>query len=214
MFDLDLTLPIHPITGDQALALLPSGRPIWPIHGAADDDDADDDAKPDKGGKSDKDEPDEVTKWKTLARKHEGQLKKLGIKSPEEVEELRNAARRLRELEDADKSESEKAKEEAAREKKRADEAEARLVRLEVGAEKGLTPSQARRLVGSTREELEADADELLEAFGGSKDKKGDGDERPGGLKRPDVKPRSGTVPDAEPEDNDPAKLAAMVPRN
>lgn len=30
---------------------------------------------------------------------------------------------------------------------------------------KGLTPAQAKRLVGSTLEELEADADEILEAF-------------------------------------------------
>ena len=37
-----------------------------------------------------------------------------------------------------------------------------RANRAEVALVKGLTPTQAKRLVGSTREELEADADELL----------------------------------------------------
>ena len=36
---------------------------------------------------------------------------------------------------------------------------------LEVAHEKGLTPAQAKRLVGNTREELEADADEVLRDF-------------------------------------------------
>jgi hypothetical protein len=38
-------------------------------------------------------------------------------------------------------------------------------VRREVAAAKGLTEAQARRLQGSTREELEADAESLLDAF-------------------------------------------------
>lgn len=37
--------------------------------------------------------------------------------------------------------------------------------RLEVAAEKGLTPAQAARLTGGTRDELAADADELLALF-------------------------------------------------
>ena len=45
-----------------------------------------------------------------------------------------------------------------------ASEREARF-RLEVAAAKGLTPQQAERLHGKTREELEADADALLALF-------------------------------------------------
>lgn len=37
-----------------------------------------------------------------------------------------------------------------------------RVFRFEIAVEKGLTAGLARRLVGSTREELEADADALL----------------------------------------------------
>lgn len=70
---------------------------------------------------------------------------------------------------DAGKSEQDKLSERATAAETRANEAEARALRLEIAHEKGLTPSQARRLVGSTKEELEADADDLLENFGGTK---------------------------------------------
>ncbi|WP_329097016.1 hypothetical protein OG979_17480 [Actinomadura citrea] len=39
-------------------------------------------------------------------------------------------------------------------------------VRREIAEAKGLTPAQAKRLNGATREELESDADDLLAAFG------------------------------------------------
>ena len=44
--------------------------------------------------------------------------------------------------------------------------AQGNLLRLEVATEKGLTPKQAKRLQGETKEDLEADADEILETFG------------------------------------------------
>lgn len=62
---------------------------------------------------------------------------------------------------DADKSEAEK----RAAAEQRAVDAELRATRLEVAHAKGLTPAQAKRLNGATREELEADADEVLRDF-------------------------------------------------
>jgi hypothetical protein len=44
-------------------------------------------------------------------------------------------------------------------------ETAAKATRLEVAFDKGLTPAQAKRLVGTTREELEADAEEILRDF-------------------------------------------------
>jgi hypothetical protein len=73
---------------------------------------------------------------------------------------------RLKEFEDRDKSDLDKVTERATSAEERATKAEQALARLEVALEKGLTPSQAKRLVGSTREELEADADELLADIG------------------------------------------------
>lgn len=72
---------------------------------------------------------------------------------------------RLKEFEDRDKTESTRAIERAEAAEKAAAAAESRALRLEIAAEKGLTPAQAKRLVGESREELEADADELLETF-------------------------------------------------
>jgi hypothetical protein len=55
---------------------------------------------------------------------------------------------------------------------RRASEAEDRIRKMEleqlrssVASSKGLTAAQAKRLAGSTKEELEADADDLLTAF-------------------------------------------------
>ena len=77
------------------------------------------------------------------------------------------AAARLREIEDTQKTEAQRVTEELQEVTRRAEEAELRALRIEVAAEKGLTPAQAKRLVGATKEELEADADEILTDFGG-----------------------------------------------
>lgn len=49
---------------------------------------------------------------------------------------------------------------------KQAKASEDRATRAEIANAKGLTPNQAKRLIGTTREELEADADELLKDIG------------------------------------------------
>ena len=92
--------------------------------------------------------------WKQKAREQEKRAK-----------DNASAAQRLQEFEDRDKSEAQKLAERAETAEKRATELETRAMRLEIAAEKGLTPAQAKRLVGATREELEADAAELLETF-------------------------------------------------
>lgn len=104
----------------------------------------------------------ELDKWKSLARKNEQQAKANAA-----------AAKKLAEIEEASKSEADKAAERLTAAEKRAADAEVQVLRLQVAGEKGLTPSQAKRLVGSTREELEADADELLATFGGAQQKNG-----------------------------------------
>ena len=49
--------------------------------------------------------------------------------------------------------------------RERADASDMRAMRAEVAASKGLTAAQAKRLQGTTVDELEADADELVAAF-------------------------------------------------
>ncbi len=72
---------------------------------------------------------------------------------------------RLKAIEDKDKSEGQKAADSAVKAEAARVAAEARADRLEVAMAKGLTPAQAKRLQGATRDELEADADDLLETF-------------------------------------------------
>jgi chromosome segregation ATPase len=81
------------------------------------------------------------------------------------VRELEPLATRAKELEDAGRSDLEKLTARAEKAEQERAQVEARALRLEVAFEKGLTPAQAKRLVGSSREELEADADEILRDF-------------------------------------------------
>lgn len=124
------------------------------------------------------------------------------------VKELEQYEQMVREMEDAKKSEIEKATEKLTRAEQRAKEAEDKLMRLEVAMEKGLTPAQAKRLVGSTKEELLADADELLASFA----PKTSEPER----KIPEVPRemlRGGGEPTDPPEETDPRKIADLIPR-
>lgn len=111
----------------------------------------------------------EVTRWRNLARKNEADAKK-----------GREAAAELAALKDKDRTDLERAQQAATDAAARATEAELRATRLEVAVAKGLTPAQAKRLVGSTKEELEVDADELLEVIkpgGGAGGEGGEGGE-------------------------------------
>lgn len=70
---------------------------------------------------------------------------------------------KLRELEDRDKSEAEKLAARAAESERRAVDAEAHLLRLEVAASRGMKASAVPLLRGDTREEIEATADALAD---------------------------------------------------
>lgn len=131
-----------------------------------------------------------------------------------EAEELRSS------LENAKTPEELKAlQEENARLLKERDEAkskakgDANALKWEIALEKGLTKTQAKRLVGATREELEADADELIAEFGhrgkGGDENGGEGDEVRRGPRR-----NLNNAGDPNPEDKtrqkepDPAEVA------
>ena len=76
-----------------------------------------------------------------------------------DYDELKAKAQRLDQAEAANKSEVERLKDENAQLKQAKADSDAKLLRFEVAAEKGV---KARWLSGSTREELEAAADEYL----------------------------------------------------
>lgn len=120
------------------------------------------------------------------------------------AKELEPLAAKAKELEEASKTETQKLAEARDLEKARGDKAETELLRLTVGLDKGLTPAQAKRLVGATKEELEADADAFLAETAPA-------EPAPGG--RPKERLRPGTGRQEPLEETDPAKLAEMVPR-
>jgi len=114
----------------------------------------------------------------------------------------------VKSLEDKDKSDGEKLTDRVAAAEKRAEEAESRAVRFDVASAKGLTAAQAKRLVGVTKEDLEADADEILEVFPAQ------GGVKPPPSSKPSADLKGGTDPTSEPEETDPRKLAAMHSRS
>ena len=126
--------------------------------------------------------------WKQKAREQEKRAK-----------DNADAAKRLADIEEASKTEAQKSADRLAAAEKAAAEATSSLARLEVALAKGLTPSQAKRLVGSTREELEADADELLKDIGDAA--------RP---RAPKPDPTQGRVPNGAPLDPRSADIAQI----
>lgn len=79
------------------------------------------------------------------------------------IKELEPLAAQAREIEEAQKSEVQKAQDKLAKEAEARKAAETRLLRYEVAAEKEVPADALDFLVGDTREELEAKADKLLE---------------------------------------------------
>jgi hypothetical protein len=86
-------------------------------------------------------------------------------------EERRKVSEKYADYDDLKEKAGEKAtlEERVAEIERQARDAESRAMRAEIANAKGLTPNQAKRLVGGTREELEADADELLADIGAQK---------------------------------------------
>lgn len=119
------------------------------------------------------------------------------------AKELEPYKKRVEEAEEADKTEKQRLEEQLEQLKPTAHEA----AKLRVALRKGLTETQAKRLVGESEEDLEADADDLLASF-----QTADSTE-PDTSRRPQERLRSGATPDSEPEETDPRKLAADVPR-
>ena len=184
------------ITEDEAEQLLADAVDADERAGGDTDDDSDENE-----GRSDRDDAAlaaQVEKWKSLARKHEKQFK--------------STSDELKKYKDADKSESERLQERASTAESRAGTAEAKAKALEIAMERApehATLAQvravAKRVRGDDDEALEADADELFELLAPKA-----GAKTP---QRPKERLKGGATPDEEPEETDPRKLAAQLPR-
>lgn len=148
-------------------------------------------------------EPDwkaEAEKYKALSRKHEARAK-----------ENYEKAKRLDELEEANKTETQRLADKATEAEKRAAAAEAKATKYEVAAELGIQPKHMKYLHGATKEEIEESAKGILEDF---PEIYADSDTDHGTPKptRPKERLRPGAAPDEEPEESADA-IAARIRR-
>lgn len=151
-------LPFHPHTRLQAIGTYRDGRPIWPVLGGSQ---PPVEPPPDPPAEPPADPPPDKPKDEPLGDAGKAALDKERAARKEAEKELAKYRKAEQEKAEADKSEAEKRTAAEAR----AEAAELRALRLEVAHAKGLTPNQAKRLVGATRDELEKDADEILADF-------------------------------------------------
>jgi len=100
--------------------------------------------------------------WPEEARRKVAELNNENASWRTKYREAEPLVAKAKELEEAQKTAEQRAAEAQSAAEQRATDAETRLLRLEVAAEKGLTATQAKRLVGGTREELLADADDFI----------------------------------------------------
>lgn len=171
--------------------------------------DTDTDETPDPGDS--KDWKADAEKWKKLARKHEGRANA----ALTELDKVKADA------ESTSKSDMDKLRATIEELKHDLGEERRKSMIAEIANERGLTPAQAKRLTGKTREELEADADDMVETFGIKAPDKGDdtttetngdtgnGDKPSSG--RPKEKLRPGAAGESGDDEIDPAKIAEAV---
>lgn len=139
----------------------------------------------------------EAEKWKALSRKHEQRAK---------ANEA--AAKRVEELESSSKTETERLADQAKAAQKRAEDAEQRALRYEVALDKQVPANLMKFLSGESREDMEASADELLEAIKGPATGATDGGS---GSGKPKERLKPGASNSEEPTESDPRKLAEAI---
>lgn len=178
---------------------------------------ADDDTKPDDKTGDDKNSGAKkaLEAERKLRREAEAEAKAEKAKTAD-------LEKRLGAIEAGGKGENEKLTEQLATLQKDLDEERVMRLKAEVASEKGLTTAQAKRLTGTSREELLDDADDLLDAFPAPPVKDDDGDDEKGTgggqqqrrpvTQRPAEKLKAGTGTDDAPvEETDVKKLGERM---
>lgn len=155
-----------------------------------------------EGDKATTKNTDDLPDW---ARAELEQARKEAAKYRTKAKELEPLAAKAQELEEAGKGEVQKLADRLAAAEKAGTESSIQAMRLEVALEKGLTKTQAKRLVGSTVEELQADADDLLASF-----KSEPSEPPPPGKPREQL--RGGGQPQEDPKP-DIRKVVSEIPR-
>lgn len=170
-----------------------------------------------KGAAVTADEPTPETGDEPTPEDDKGKTKPNDIKAMEAAlrkanKEAADTRAKLKELEDRDKTESERLTGRVADLEKQLAESTSRVTRYEVALDKGLTKTQARRLVGDSEEDLLADADDLLASFKPT-------EPAPEAKPPPGSPPKETLRPGAAPAEPEPSaaelrKAVAEIPRD
>lgn len=162
-----LHMPVHPYTGLVAIGFRRNGAPIWPVKGGSEDAGAgdagqdgagqDDTSQDDQGGDG---KPD--IDWKAKSREWERKAKANA-----------GAAKRLAEIEEASKSETQKLADAKAAVEKERDAARTESMRLRVATKHGISTEDADLfLTGADEETLTRQAERLAQRDGERKKNK------------------------------------------
>lgn len=181
--------PAAPVR-DGRVWLFPDGTRLPIVSGGADDNDGD-------GQDDDSDDEPLAAAGKRALKDERRARREAERKLAEVTDRLQKMEERLADA-NVDRDLWANAADKTAELEKRAAEAEQRAMRFEVALDKGLTAVQARRLVGSTIEELAEDADELLASFRPSDTDDG-GEKPPPPPGKPRERLQGGGDPTAEP---------------
>lgn len=206
-------LPTHPLTGLRALGIGKRG-PIWPQLGAAETDPpAEGDPDPiEKDAPPLESESDPAPAFQAITSQEQfdrALARRLAQQKAQysKFDDYKAKAEEFDKLADAQKTTEQRLNDQLSAVQKENAELKYAQLRADVAVAKGLSPKLARRLTGTTREELEADADDLLEEFPKPEQKVALSQKPKENLRG------GGRAGDEEPEETDPRKLAARIPR-
>lgn len=148
--------------------------------------------------------------WKAKARKHEDSVKTLR----KELRELKPLADKAKQLEEAQKSESEKLNDRASSAEKEATKAKAEAAKLRMAIKYGLSEEDLDFLGSGDEEEIEERAKRLSERLKSKTDDE-ETEDKPEVKRRPvERTKRTGATGRTEADEMDPAKLAAGISRD
>lgn len=184
---MNAVLPVHPYTRLQAIAVLPSGRIVWPVLGAEDGGQPQGQAEPATGqpappapapsasqpapaASGERGYPEntpvadmtveqQAAYWKSHARKHEDRLKAIDV-SPEELTRLREADVEMQKLADASRTDMERVEARATAAEQRVAAMEPELLRLQAAVKAGLPAEVSGKLLAASRRIVGATAEE------------------------------------------------------
>lgn len=163
--------------------------------------------KPDDAGKDKPDDDKGASGDKDVKQHSDESFTAIKDEKRKALERAEAAEAKVKEFEDAKLSKEDKLAKDHAEAAADRDSSKVLALKLGIALDKGLTRSQAMRLVGGTKEELEADADELVKDLGLDT-------EKPAAKLRtkPKENLKGGGRPDEEDgTEDDPRKLAAAM---